>query len=258
MASFYGCLACFLKAEQQLYSAVTVVFSICVSRSATTIFLILISGWFVGCGSGIAPLQPLDVPQTNDVIFIGDSITANWGHDPGFQSSKNWVDKGISGQTSFEVALRFRKDAVSLYPKTVHILVGTNDVYPGWQACVAPSYALPSPGDTCSNIVYMVQLAQHYGIKVVLGTIPPWGCADDPHCGQSVADESSSRYNRIVSLNNFVETFGNDHGVTVVDYHAILEDETDLHYAEGLTLDGVHPSPQGYERMTAVATEAVK
>jgi lysophospholipase L1-like esterase len=211
----------------------------------------------VGCGSGFAPLPELDVPQTEDVIFIGDSITANWGGDPGFQSHKNWIDKGISGQTSFQVALRFGKDAISSHPKTVHILVGTNDVYPGWHTCVAPSHALPIPRDTCSNIVYMVQVAQHYGIRVILGTIPPWGCADDPHCSQSVADESSSRYNRIVSLNNFVETFAKDHGVTVVDYHTILEDETDLHYALGLTLDGVHPSPNAYERMTAVVTGAV-
>ncbi len=218
----------------------------------------LISGSILGCGSGIAPLPPLNVPQTNDVIFIGDSITANWAQDPGFQAHTNWINKGISGQNSFQIALRFGKDVISSYPKTVHILVGTNDVYPGWHSCVAPSYGLPVPEDTCSNVLYMVQTAQHYGIKVVIGTIPPWGCADNPYCGQSVADETTSRYNRIVELNNFLEAFALDHAVTIVDYHTLLEDPTDLHYAQGLTQDGVHPSPQGYELMTPAVAAAVK
>jgi lysophospholipase L1-like esterase len=104
----------------------------------------------------------------------------------------------------------------------------------------------------------MVQTAQHYGIKVVIGTIPPWGCADNPYCGQSVADKTTSRYNRIVELNNFLKEFGLEHGVTVVDYHTLLEDATDLHYGQGLTFDGVHPSPQGYELMTPAAAEAVR
>lgn len=219
----------------------------------------LISGWSVlGCGSGVASLPALNVPQTNDVIFIGDSITANWAQYPGFQAHANWIDKGISGQNSFQIALRFYKDAISSYPKTVHILVGTNDVYPGWQPCVAPSYGIPVPDDTCSNILYMVQTAQHYGINVIIGTIPPWGCTDDPHCGQSVADETTSRYNRIAELNSFLEAFALEHRVTVVDYHTVLEDGTGLHYARSLTLDGVHPSQQGYELMTSAVTAAME
>jgi lysophospholipase L1-like esterase len=219
----------------------------------------LVSGCSVlGCGSGIAPLPALNVPQTNDVIFIGDSITTNWAQDPGFQAHTNWINKGISGQTSFRVALRFGKDVISSYPKTVHILVGTNDVYPGWHPCVAPSSAIADPEDICSNILYMVQLAQHYGIKVVIGTIPPWGCADNPFCGQSAADKTTSRYDRIVEYNRFLEEFAAKYGVTIVDYHTILEDATDLHYAQGLTLDGVHPSQKGYELMTPAVTAALQ
>jgi acyl-CoA thioesterase-1 len=215
--------------------------------------------WLIlGCGSGIATLPPLNVPQTNDVIFIGDSITYIWGaEDPGFQSHANWIDKGISGQSSLQVALRFGADVIALHPKTVHILVGTNDVYPGWKSCIAPSYGLIVPYDTCSNILYMVQTAQHYGIKVVLGTIPPWGCSNIPYyCGESVADETPSRYNRIVELNNFIKAFGLQYGITVIDYHTILQDATGLHYAQDLTADGVHPSPQGLALMTPAVAAA--
>lgn len=203
-------------------------------------------------------MPPLNAPQTNDVIFIGDSITYLWAQDPGFQSHTNWIDKGISGQSSFRVALRYGIDVIALHPKTIHILVGTNDVYPGWQSCIAPSYGLIVPNDTCSNILYMVQTAQHYGIKVVLGTIPPWGCSNDPYCGQSIADESPTRYNRIVELNNFIKAFGLQYGVSVVDYHTILEDASGLHYAQGLTSDGVHPSPQGFASMTPAVEATVE
>jgi lysophospholipase L1-like esterase len=221
------------------------------------VFLVLIFSWLTqGCGSGIAPLPPLNVPQTNDVIFIGDSITSLWREDPGFQAHTNWIDKGISGQNSFEIAERFFTDAISHYPKTVHILVGTNDVYPGWQACSAPSYGLLIPNDTCSNLLFMVQTAQHYGIKVVIGTIPPWGCWNDPHCGLSLVDKT--HYVRIAELNNFLKTFAAEHGVTIVDYHTVLEDATGLHYAQGLTVDGIHPSSQGFMLMTSAVTAAVE
>jgi lysophospholipase L1-like esterase len=211
----------------------------------------------VGCGVSLPSLAPIHVPLTNNAVFIGDSITYLWSEDPGFQAHANWIDKGISGQSSYLVALRFETDVIALRPKAVHIIVGTNDVYPGWEPCVAPEIGIPFPGDTCANIVYMVQTAERYGIKVVLGTIPPWGCYDDPHCGLSVADETPSRYARIAALNDFLKAYGKMQNVTVVDYHTLLEDPTGLHYAQGLTQDGVHPSPQGFQLMTSAVTPTV-
>jgi lysophospholipase L1-like esterase len=220
---------------------------------------LLLSLWLLlGCGSGVGPRQRLAPPQTNDVIFIGDSISFLWAEDPDFQTHATWIDKGISGQTSYQVAERFGDDVIALHPRAVHIIVGTNDVYPDWRRCDESAYGLAIPNYTCSNILYMVQTAQYYGIKVVLGTIPPWGCAGDPHCGASTADETSGRYNRIVELNNFVKELGAHLGVTVVDYHSILQDAPGLHYAAGLTIDGVHPSLQGYQSMTPAAAGAVK
>lgn len=95
----------------------------------------------------------------------------------------------------------------------------------------------------------MVETAKHYGIKVVIGTIPPWGCYNDPICGVSVADETAARYDRIALLNTWLKTFAAEEGVTLVDDHAALTNAEGLHYAEGLTSDGVHPAPAGYAVM---------
>lgn len=211
-----------------------------------------------GCGVTTPPLTPIHVPLTDNVVFIGDSITFRWTEDPAFQAHTNWIDKGINGQSSFLVALRFESDVIALRPRAVHILVGTNDVYPGWQPCVAPRVGVPFPGDTCANILYMVQTSERYGIKVVLGTIPPWGCPYDPHCGQSLPDQTPARYQRIVDLNNFLKDFAAKENLTIVDYHTILEDPTGLYYAPGLTDDGVHPSVKGFELMTPAVAKALE
>ena len=228
------------------------------TRLATVFLILCFCGLLFGCGVTGPSLTPIHVTLTDNVVFIGDSITFHWAEDPAFQAHTNWIDKGISGQSSYQIASRFQNDVIALRPNAVHIIAGTNDVYPGWQPCAAPQIGIPYPGDTCANIVYMVQSAQRYGIKVVLGTIPPWGCADDPHCGQSVADETPSRYDRIAALNDFVKAYAVKQGVTAVDYHTMLQDSSGLHYAEGLTEDGVHPDMPGYEVMLPAAAAAVE
>jgi lysophospholipase L1-like esterase len=197
------------------------------------------------CGSGIPILPP-----TNDVVFIGDSITQLWGEQATFQAHKNWINKGISGQTSNAIAARFDNDVLLLHPGTVHIIAGTNDVYPGWVLCKGSR-------DTCSHMRSMVEKAKHYGIKVVIGTIPPWGCDDNPICGLSVADETSARYDRIAQLNAWLKTFAAEEGVILVDYHAALADAEGLHYTEGLTNDGVHPSSAGIAVMQPLVESAL-
>jgi lysophospholipase L1-like esterase len=227
-------------------------------RSNAAVLALIVCGLTLGCGSGIAPLPPLNIPQTDDVIFTGDSITLLWGEDPGFQTHPNWIAVGINGRTSYALAQSFVTDVISHYPRTVHILVGTNDVYPGWQSCTASSYGLPIPDDTCSNILYMVQTAQHYGIQVVIGTIPPWGCTDNPYCGFASIDESTARYTHITQLNDFLKAFAQQHDITLLDYHTMLQDSTGLHYALNLSVDGVHPAPSGFKVMTPAVAAALK
>jgi lysophospholipase L1-like esterase len=193
-----------------------------------------------GCGSGIH----------NEVVFIGDSVTEVWGAQAAFREHKNWTNKGISSQTSGAIAARFESDVISRHPDTVHIIAGTNDIYPGWELCGGDQ-------NTCEHMRSMVEMAKHNGIKVVIGTIPPWGCYDDSICGASVADETAARYDRITQLNTWLKTFAIEEGVTLVDYHAALTNTTGLHYAEGRTSDGVHPSLAGYAAMQPFAESAI-
>src|ERR1700761_7580495 len=93
-----------------------------------------------GCGFVEDPL--INTVKTNNIVFIGDSITWLWGQQAEFQSHTNWINKGISGQSSELIAGRFLTDVIALSPKTVNIIAGTNDVYPGWQPC-APLTAFP-------------------------------------------------------------------------------------------------------------------
>ncbi len=231
------------------------------TRPSAAAFLVLfLCNFILGCGSGIAPLPPLNIPQTDDVIFIGDSITFLWGQDQSFQANPNWISKGVSGDTSLLVAQRFVKDAISHYPKTIHILVGTNDLNSSsWQLCTEPQYGVIIPGDICANLLYMVQTAEYYGIKVVIGTIPPWGCYDNPYCVNSnTVDQSATRYTHISELNGFLKAFALRHNITLLDYHTILQDSTGLHYGPNLTGDGVHPDAAGFSLMTPVAEAALK
>ena len=98
-------------------------------------------------------------------------------------------------------------------------------------------------------MTYMVETAKRNNIRVVIGTIPPWGCSLDPACGFAAGDQSQGRLERIAQLNGWLKTFAAKEGVTVIDYHAVLLDAGGQHYADGLTTDGVHPDASGYALM---------
>jgi lysophospholipase L1-like esterase len=239
-------------------------------KRAVNIFAL--SLWIVlqGC-SGLVPARfpvasdvpAVTTPLNDTVLFIGDSITAGWP-EVDFKDHKNWINKGIGGQTSKQIAARFQVDVVDLHPGLVHILVGTNDVYPGWEICgsktpyVASATIPPGTSDTCANVFYMLETAKRNKIKAVIGTIPPWGCSDaQTACSQPTADLTPGRYVRIGALNSWIRTFGLEEGAVVVDYHAALTNANGL-YASGLTLDGVHPSAAGYGIIKPIAEAAFR
>jgi lysophospholipase L1-like esterase len=194
-----------------------------------------------GCAQG---------PQSRKVIFIGDSITQNWGSGQfgqAFVQNSNWIDKGVSGQTSTQVLARFQSDVIDAHPDIVHILVGTNDVYPGWQLCQGNTI------NSCGNIEAMVAEAQAAGIKVILGTIPPWGPGSLPE----EADSSPDRYTRISEWNDWLKQYGNENRIIVLDYHVVLQAANGEQYIPSLTADGVHPSTAGFALMTSLAEQAI-
>jgi len=181
------------------------------------------------------------------VIFIGDSITSGWDASYAGQQAtftqNNWLDVGIVGQNSSEIAGRFYADVTALQPKAVHILAGTNDVYPGWQLSV-----------TTKNLQAMVAQAKANHIAVVIGTIPPWG----PGLLPELADPSPQRFQRIDELNQWIAQFAAAQGIQMVDYHTLLEAPNGENYIPAYTVDGVHPSAAGYAVMTPHTEQALQ
>jgi len=212
-----------------------------------------------GCGGAKSPVAPLGHTTTPTIVFIGDSITAIWGSEMQFAQHPTWIAKGISGQNSNQVLARFQTDVIDLHPDIVHILVGTNDVYPGWTLgpCDVPAgsqNAIDSP----ANVTAMVQMAWAADIKVILATIPPW--ETDPITVGDVAydaDPSVGRYALIDSWNGWLRQYASGNNIPLADYHTALEASNYENYIPALTLDGVHPSSQGFVVMTPLAEEAI-
>jgi lysophospholipase L1-like esterase len=200
------------------------------------LFLLLFTS---GCGASFR-VRPA-------VVFVGDSITFNWsldwaGQQPTF-TQNNWLDVGVTGDTSSQIAAPFYGYVVSLQPQAVHILAGTNDVYPGWQL-----------SKTARNIENMVRQAKQHHIGVVLGTIPPWG----PGALTQKADPSPERFERIDELNQWITQFAAQQSIQLVDYHSLLVAANGKNYIPALTVDGVHPSAAGYAVMTPYTLQALK
>ena len=180
-------------------------------------------------------------------MFVGDSITYNWSQGWAGQhatfTQDSWLDVGVIGLTSAQIAATFTSYALDLQPKAVHILAGTNDVYPGWQL-----------SETTKSIESMVKKAKERKIAVVLGTIPPWGPGSLPER----ADPSAQRFHRIDELNQWILQFAAEQQVQVVDYHTLLTAANGQNYVPALTVDGVHPSAAGYAVMTPQTEQAIQ
>lgn len=176
------------------------------------------------------------------VVFYGDSITDGWGRVPGtaFFPGKPYVNRGISGQTTAQMLVRFRQDVIALQPDVVVILAGTNDIAgntgPATQAMIE------------DNLRSMVQLAQANGIRVVLASVLP-ASAYPWRPGYRPAD-------RIRALNRWIAHHAHETGAVYLDYHgAMANAEGGLDAA--LAADGVHPTPAGYAVMAPLAQRAI-
>lgn len=174
------------------------------------------------------------------LVFMGDSITENWLlGDPALFNETN-VNRGIGGQTTPQMLLRFRNDVVALRPAAVHILAGTNDV--------AGNTGPTTAADFQNNIMSMVELAQASGIRVLLGSIPPaatfnWQPALEPAP-------------RIRELNAWLRDYAAREKLTYIDYHTALAGPNGELRSE-LGNDGVHPNREGYVIMRRLLEEAL-
>lgn len=174
------------------------------------------------------------------VVMMGDSITEGWQSAmPGFFAG-DILDRGISGQTTGQMLLRFRQDVIDLQPAVVHLMGGTNDV--------AGNTGPYSPDRVLANVESMIELAQAHGIRVVLAAVPP---ADRFTWRPGLRPATSIR-----ALNGRLEALARRRGVEWVDYGAAIGD------GRGGILgvyakDGVHPTERGYAAMAPLARGAI-
>jgi lysophospholipase L1-like esterase len=176
----------------------------------------------------------------NRVVFMGDSITEGWklaGSFPG----KPYINRGISGQTTPQMLVRFRQDVIALKPKVVVILAGINDI--------AGNTGPMTLEQTEDNLASMAELATAHHIRMVLCSVMP--AFDFPWSpGMTPAP-------KVVALNAWIKTYAAENGYVYVDYHTAMKDERDGLPAK-LSADGVHPLPAGYAIMAPLAEAGIE
>ena len=178
-----------------------------------------------------------------EVVFMGNSITDNWAYfHPDFFSSNNFCGRGISGQTSSQMLVRFTDDVIALHPKAVVIMAGTNDV--------AHNEYWVSPERVVDNIIAMCNIAQSNGIVPIISSIPP--CSEFPW-----RKEINNPGQTIVDINKSLKAFADANGIVYVDYHSALTDEK-LGLPKTLSNDGCHPLPDTYFTMEEMVLEAIR
>lgn len=166
------------------------------------------------------------------VVFLGDSITDNWIFGDPLLFSGGVIDRGISGQTSAQILLRFYPDVDALHPSVVHIMAGTNDVLQN----LAPT----TDDDVINNFKAKLDLAALHHIKVVIASILPISIRSwQPNLKPS---------RRVIRLNEWLRRLAATRGATFVDYYDVLKN-ADGGLRANLSNDGVHPNRAGYAVM---------
>ena len=176
-----------------------------------------------------------------EVVFMGNSITDIWiQSDSAFFANNNYIDRGIGGQTTSQMLVRFRKDVIDLHPKVVIILAGTNDI--------AGNTGEISVENILGNIASMAELGRLHHIKVLLCSVTPvfdypWRKGMQPNI-------------KIPALNKMIEEYAKENNFVYVDYFSALTDGNNGMRKE-FAKDGVHPTLEGYKIMETIAHKAI-
>jgi lysophospholipase L1-like esterase len=182
------------------------------------------------------------------VVFMGDSITDNWQlpRFGGFFPGKPYIDRGISGQTTPQMLLRFRADVINLKPKVVVILAGTNDI--------AGNTGPMTNEEVQANLMSMGELAKASGIRVVFSSITPISAY---HVAPNGNPQTSARpMDRIKAINAWMKQYAAANGHVYLDYFSAMTDAAGL-LQEDLSADDLHPNTKGYAIMAPLAEAAI-
>jgi len=182
---------------------------------------------------------PPSAPGENRIVFMGNSITEFWkANDPNYFTS--YINRGISGQTTPQMLVRFREDVINLKPAVVVILAGINDI--------AQNTGPIKLEDTFGNLVSMIELARAEHIKVVISSVLPanhfpWRPAIIPT-------------EKVIALNKMLKDYADANKIVYLDYYtAMVDDQKGL--PSTLSGDGVHPNLAGYKIMEPLADKAI-
>ena len=182
-------------------------------------------------------------PGEQRVVFLGDSITDAWGRRGGkFFPGDAYVNRGISGQTTPQILIRFRPDVIALQPKVVVILAGTNDL--------AGNTGPMTLEMTQQNLMSLAELAKANGIAVVLSSVMPVCDYYRPQTARRPPEQ-------ILALNRWMQAYAKQQRHIYLDYHSAMVDEAGMLKRE-LTNDGLHPIDTGYAVMEPLAEKAVR
>jgi lysophospholipase L1-like esterase len=194
-------------------------------------------------------LQP-PAKNENRVVFMGDSITDFWisTEAGGFFPGKPYVDRGISGQTTPQMLIRFRPDVVELGAKVVVILAGTNDL----SGNTGPETTAEIEG----NLASMAQLARDGKIRVVLASILPVSNYGHTRDGKPLNMTDHRPPDKILEVNAWMKKFCADNKLTYLDYFTAMVDDKGF-FKPDLSEDGLHPNAKGYSVMSPLAEQAI-
>jgi lysophospholipase L1-like esterase len=183
------------------------------------------------------------------VVFMGDSITDSWD-DPkygGFFPGRDYVDRGISGQTTPQMLVRFRADVIALRPKVVVILAGTNDL--------AGNTGPMALEDIEDNLASMAELAAANHIRVVFASILP--VSDyDTRDGKPIVRTAQRPPEKIKALNDWIKSYAGKNKLIYLDYYSAMIDDKGF-LKDELSNDGLHPNEKGYAIMGPLAEAAI-
>jgi lysophospholipase L1-like esterase len=185
---------------------------------------------------------PPPAPGENRVVFMGDSITDGWGKSKApFFPGKPYINRGISGQTTPQMLIRFRPDVINLRPKLVVTLAGTNDI--------AGNTGPETLQNIEDNLSSMSELAKANGIRVVIASVMPV-------CDYLKPQTQRRPPQQIIALNQWIKAYTAKNGFGYLDYYSAMVDGSGM-FKKELTYDCLHPNDAGYEVMQPLAEQAI-